>query len=277
MSSPATDRFRRWLDATVDASPLRRFRFGFALVWFAYDALDLAYRGTARCSAPFAAQFLPLSGLVNLQSGLLAAELLLLTGYFARPLLLLAALLRGAEAFQYLRLNDFYYFSLTALLLSMSDCGRDDKVAHRWIHDVLRWQTGWVYLATALMKCNPEFLHGGHLYVREHYNMHALHWPYPAIYQRCMDSMACNSALSWGGVLAELSLGALLLTGKQRWAAVALACGIHTFGALATNVWFFGPSIVLQVYFAMVPLEPVVVEEEPAKDEEEPTAKEPAA
>jgi len=257
VKSPARDRYLAWIEARVDAAPLRRFRVGFALVWLTYDALDLALGGTVRSGHLFAPATAPVPALASLQAALITTELLLLRGSFARPLLLLAAVLRVAEAYWFLRLNDFYYFAVTALLLAMCDCERGDRAAHGWSLAVLRWQTGWIYLASALMKLSPEFLRGDHLYVREHYNLVALHWPYPALYRRCMDSMTCNAALSWAGVLCELTIGALLVARRARGITVALCAGVHLFGALAANVWFFGLSIFLQVYFlSMTPAAP---------------------
>ena len=252
MKSPARDRYLAWLEARADAAPLRRFRVGFALVWLTYDALDLALGGTARSGHLFAPATAPVPALASLQAALITTELLLLRGSFARLLLLLAAVLRGAEAYYFLRLNDFYYFSVTALLLAMCDCERGDRSAHVWSVAVLRWQTGWIYIATALLKLSPEFLRGDHLYVREHYNLVALHWPYPALYQRCMDSMTCNATLSWVGVVSELTVGVLLIATRARGIALTLCAGVHLFGALAANVWFFGLSIFLQVYFVSI-------------------------
>jgi hypothetical protein len=258
VKSPARDRYLGWLEARVDATPLRRFRAGFALLWLVYDVLDLALGGTARCGNLFAPTSTPVPELASLQAALIAAELLLLWGRFARPLLVLVALLRAAEAYWFLRLNDFYYFSVTALLLALCDCERGDLAAHRWSRDVLRWQTGWIYLATAMMKLSPEFLRGDQLFVRQHYNLVALHWPYPAPYQRCMDSTACNAALSWAGLASELAVGMLVIAGRARGIALALCAGIHLFGALAGNVWFFGPSMFLQVYFLTLAPPPLI-------------------
>ena len=55
------------------------------------------------------------------------------------------------------------------------------------------------------------------------------------------------------GAMAELSLGALLLVRPRRRIVLPLALGIHIFGALMTNVWFFGPSLIAQIAFLTAP------------------------
>ncbi len=51
-------------------------------------------------------------------------------------------------------------------------------------------------------------------------------------------------------------LAALLATSRGRRIAIALAAAVHLFGALAANVWFFGASMFLEVYFLTIPARP---------------------
>ncbi len=255
MASAAADRFRTWVERDGPARPVAWFRMAFALVWLAYDVLDLWLSGTAhihnwlRVEAP--------TGLVGLQVGLIVCELSMVLGEpvgYGAAAPLLAAGLRAAEWTLYLHLNDFAYFTVTALILAQArDTGgllhlpaRTTRVP-RWPRDLLVYQAAWTYLATGLMKLNATWLSGRHLFVRLEYVRGVLGWRFPDAMSRCADSLACDAGLAWAGVTAELSLGALLLLRPRRAWVAPLVVGIHTFGALATNVWFFGPSLVAQV------------------------------
>jgi hypothetical protein len=254
MPSTAAERFRSWVAAESSAAPLVRFRVAFGAIWLAYDLTDVLGSGTARIhnwlgtTAP--------SGLVALQLGLIACEGAMVLGRpasFAPPVLLLATLLRAAEWQTYLHLNDFAYYAVTALILAHARAPGGllgmplaDMRAPRWPRDVLVLEAAWIYFATALMKTNPTWLSGKHLFVRLEY-MRALGWPYPDVVERCADSLRCDGALAAMGVLAELTLAGLLVLHPRRRLVTPIALGIHVVGALATNVWFFGPSLVAQV------------------------------
>jgi hypothetical protein len=227
MPSTAAERFRSWVAAESSAAPLVRFRVAFGAIWLAYDLTDVLGSGTAR-----------------IHNWL---------GTTAPPVLLLAALLRAAEWQTYLHLNDFAYYAVTALILAHARAPGGllgmplaDMRAPRWPRDVLVLEAAWIYFATALMKTNPTWLSGKHLFVRLEY-MRALGWPYPDVVERCADSLRCDGALAAMGVLAELTLAGLLVLHPRRRLVTPIALGIHVVGALATNVWFFGPSLVAQV------------------------------
>jgi hypothetical protein len=257
MLSAAADRFRAWVAADTRAAPLVRFRVAFGVIWGVYDVLDLAGSGTARIhdwigtTAP--------AGLVSLQLGLIACELVMVLGGpvgWAPVAALVAVVLRAVEWHTYLELNDFLYYAVTALILAQARgpggllrMPAKDALVPRWPRDVLVLQAAWIYFATALLKMNHTWLSGRHLFVRLEYMRAAFGWPYPDVVNRCADSLSCDAALATMGVLAELTLACLLIVRPRRWLVTPLAIGIHLFGALATNVWFFGPSLVAQVAF----------------------------
>jgi hypothetical protein len=252
MPSAAADRFKAWVAADAPAAPVARFRVAFAAIWLVYDLLDLWTCGTARIDDWLGTGSPP--GLVALQAALIACELAVVVGAPARLVpgaMLVAAVLRAIEWNTYLRLNDFAYFAVTALILAHARApSREpsrDAVGPRWPRDVLVWQAAWIYFATGLMKLNPTWLSGRHLYVRLEYLRTAFGWHYPEMAIRCADSLPCDAALAWCGVGAELLLAALLVLRPGRRLVAPLVVGIHTFGALATNVWFFGPSLIAQV------------------------------
>ncbi len=248
MPSPATERFVAWAHAEGDAAPLVRFRRAFAAIWLVYDLLDLTTCGTARIH-DWLGTGSP-ARLVALQAGLVACEMVMLVGRPANlvaTFTIAAAVLRGLEWREFLRLNDFAYFAVIALILAHAETGGVRRArTPRWPRDVLVWQAAWIYAATGLMKLNPTWLSGRHLFVRLEY-LRALGWPYPAVVARCADALPCDATLAWLGVGAELALAILLVVRPRRWLVTPLAVGIHAFGALATNVWFFGPSLVAQV------------------------------
>jgi uncharacterized membrane protein YphA (DoxX/SURF4 family) len=250
MLSTAREALRAWVARDEPALRLSRFRQAFALIWLSYDVLDLSFSGTAFCADWLGALTLgPPRGLMVVQAGLAACELALLLG-FAIPLAALGAVaLRAYQAFTYFQLNDFFYYTVIATFLVFSapegERGAPARVPS-WVRETLVWQTGWIYVATALLKMNPAFLSGGHFLVRHGYLVQA-GWPYPAFLRPWLESLAVNQALSVLTVLAELGLGLLLLLGRGRRLAIALVLGIHVFAALAVNVWFFGASMIAQV------------------------------
>src|SRR3954471_15155883 len=110
MPSTVVDRAHRWLDHEIDDPGPLRFRSAFGAVWLVYDAADLLCAGTATVSWwPAGAIGAPYS-LMLLQLGLVGCEAMMVRGSLALAAPLAAAALRGAEAYWFLRLNDFYYF-----------------------------------------------------------------------------------------------------------------------------------------------------------------------
>src|SRR5262249_52087033 len=186
--APREDGSRRasWLERTTPARPLALFRMTFALLWLFYDVLDVALRGTANQISWLRALDgrLP-PGLPILQAGLIGCELLLLIGIRPRAAALSAAAFRAAEAW-IIPLNDFLYYIVTILVLAWVDpevrplsFPRKDDMTRAWPKDLLVWQAAWIYFATAFLKLNPQWLSGGHLFVRHHYLASTHGWPYP--------------------------------------------------------------------------------------------------
>jgi hypothetical protein len=256
MPSAALERFTAWVQREEPGDALARFRVAFAGIWLVYDVLDLSLGGTAHC-LNWAASEAP-SGLVGLQVGLILFEASLLLGWpggVARPVTFMAAWARGLEWWLYFRLNDFAYYAVTAVILAHAQPeyrflrakGPLPAVAPRWPRDLLLLQAGWIYFATALMKANPTWLSGRHLYVRLEYLRYAFGWPFPGLVNRCADSLGCDAVLALFGIMGELTLAVLLVLRPRRWLTTPLVVGIHFFGAMATNVWFFGPSLIAQV------------------------------
>jgi hypothetical protein len=254
--SAVAERFRGWATAEAPVAALTRFRVAFAAIWLAYDLLDLFTEGTAHCNwwmypeAP--------ARLILIQLGLIVCEAVMLRGVPAaliRPAILLAFALRAYEWNEYLNLNDFAYYAVTAIILvhaapvgGLGRIPKSDVLAPAWPKAVLVYEAAWIYFATGMMKVNPVWLSGRHLYVRLEYIRYAFGWPYPGVLTRCADSLPCDSVLAIMGVLGELSLAALLVFYPRRRIVTLVAIGIHGFGAVATNVWFFGPSLIAQIW-----------------------------
>jgi hypothetical protein len=247
------DRFRRWALAKTDAGPIARFRIAFAAVWLAYDALDLVTRGTAACSRWYEAPDHAPRQIVLVQVGLIACEIALLLGFRVGLAAMVAVFLRYLEWDTFLRLNDFQYFMVTALILAWTrDTGGILKPAWEgvrvpaWPREVLILQAAWMYTATALLKCSPAWLDGGQLFVRHQY-LAARGWPFPGFYLRWVSSLGFNAGLARMAVAGELALAFLLVFHRRRALVVPLSVAIHGFAALSSNVWFFGASCVAQV------------------------------
>jgi len=265
---PFLSSFEAWVAADTRGLPMVQFRTAFAAVWLVYDFLDLTLHATERLRNW--ASLEPTLGLAGLQAGLVVCELVMLLGAplgAVRPAMALAAALRGAEWFFYFRLNDFAYYAVTALLLAhtratgsvfgaarpASDRPSLPSMIPRWPVDVLLFETAWIYFATGLMKLNDTWLSGRHLWVRLQYLGMAHDWPFPTLFHRCADSLPCDSVMAYMGVGGELTLALLLAARARRLFVVLLALGIHGFGAIGTNVWFFGPSLIAQVFFLSAP------------------------
>ena len=233
-----------WARVQAADAGVLRFRRAFALVWLTYDLCDLAMGGTA-------SYFGWLGGggpmlLTVVQVSLIMAQAGMALGRPAAPVFaLMAALLRGLQLTVY-PINDYFYYVVVCVLLAFPG-------NPRWRRDLLLAQTAWIYLATAVLKLNQEWLSGGHLFVRINYLWDAHGWPHLRALTACTDSMACLRVVAMGAIGAELALAALLIlpwrSRYRRPLAIALAVGIHLFAALTVNVWFFGASMIAQVVF----------------------------
>ncbi|MGZ3736955.1 MAG: hypothetical protein ACXVC0_18440, partial [Bdellovibrionota bacterium] len=191
MLSNAAYRLSSWFSRTESGGALWRFRFAFALLWLIYDLADLFFRGTA--SILFTAD---IRGLFALQLLLVGAQLLVITNMRARLACFLCFALRLAEAEYYFGLNDFYYYCVMMLLLSLVSLEGPEKPAKKWPRSALLAQMAWIYFATALLKLNPEWLSGGHLFVRQAYLAGVQGWPYPALYNACCINLGGASVLA---------------------------------------------------------------------------------
>jgi hypothetical protein len=237
--SAAGDPAVAWVEADAPHARVARFRRAFALIWLGYDALDLILGGTAgNLDLPLGHRPALLTacqlGLIGVQAGMA------LNRPTAPLFALLAAILRGFELTVF-GVNDFYYYTVICLWLAVPG-------NPRWRYDLLLIQTAWLYAATGLLKVNADWLSGGHLFVRAGYLWEAVGWPHPRPLEACSQTLACTAALAKGAVAAELALAGLLIARRGRPLAIALALGIHLFAALALDVWFFGASMVAQVW-----------------------------
>lgn len=242
------ERFERWLDTDDEGPALARFRRVFAAIWLAYDVVDLGWGMTERERVWFPHDRLP--GLAMLQAILVLSGALLAAGRYVWVSGMVAALARGAEALVFFPLNDFFFASVVYLLLAHSDggpfagAGMGPTRGHpRWVRDVLIVQLGWIYVATGVLKLNPDWLDGGQLFVRTQYLAVSHGWPYPAALERSLTSLSFDATLSKVGAASEIVLGVAMLARGPYWVAVGLAIGVHAFGALITNVWFFPVSM----------------------------------
>jgi len=249
-ATTALERFEPWLDARDDGRAVATFRRVFALIWVLYDVIDLAGGMTERARVWFPHDRSP--GLVSLQGVLIVSGGALALGRFVWASGMIAAGARAAEAFVYFPLNDFFFASVMVLLLAHSDGGPfaneagargQPRQRPRWVRDVLLLQLGWIYVATGVLKLNPDWLDGGQLFVRTQYLAISHGWPYPAGLSRALASLPFDARLSQAGAASEIALGAVMLVRGPYWIAASLAIGIHLFGALVTNVWFFPASM----------------------------------
>jgi hypothetical protein len=239
-------RVARWMDAEDDDTRLALFRQAFAGLWLLYDAIDLAWGTTERSLSWFPHARDP--RLVVVQIVLLVSGLMLVAGKRIWLFGVLAAAARTTEAVSFFPLNDFYFGSVVYLLLAHSAGGpfAGGRRA-KWVRDALLYEFAWVYLATGLLKLNPDWLSGGHLFVRTQYLVRSQWWPFPAPVERAFQSMAVDSALARLGATLEIALAGVLLARRPYWLGVALALAIHVAGAAMTNVWFFSASMIVGV------------------------------
>ncbi|MBI3295751.1 MAG: hypothetical protein HYZ71_13580 [Deltaproteobacteria bacterium] len=249
------ERWRRWVGETTDHNPYIALRIGFALVWLTYDLMDLFYGGTQGVLWLVPDQTFHRAIQLS-QLGVIFCEVGLLIGWRARWFAVGALLARGLEAYIF-PLNDFLYYCVSVFLLAQSECSNADrgKAVRIWPRDVFVIETAWIYLSTALMKVNTEFLSGGDLYVRQNYLATARDWWFPDLYRQWIAALSHNAILAWMGVIGEAALGAVLVAWwfwpRHRrvffLAALGLTSAIHAFGAAMCNVFFFSASMIVQV------------------------------
>ncbi|HRI63700.1 MAG TPA: HTTM domain-containing protein [Polyangium sp.] len=252
VSDHVSEWWRAWHEADVPAKRLNTFRVVFALVWLTYDVLDIVYEGTTICKDVVYRLEGGSSPSHLLQGIVVGCEVGMVSGRFPALFCLGAAILRFYQATTMIWLNDFFYYSVTALLMAIAyfdadRFSRSPNLVKGWIVDVMRVQLGFTYVATAVMKMNPSWLSGSHLHVRVAYLHKALDWPYPDFFLRCMGNKPCASAHAWTAVILELLLGLSVAWGEVPRVSVVMAVAIHGFAVCTTNVWFFGASIVAHV------------------------------
>jgi Vitamin K-dependent gamma-carboxylase len=239
-------RVEHWFAAEDDGDSVSMFRRVFASIWVIYDAVDLTWGMTERSRIWFPHD--REGGLVALQIVLVVSGVLLALGRSIWVFGVVAAAARGVEAFYYFSLNDFFFASVVYLILAHSGGGPFQSGRRpAWVRDVLLAQLGWIYVTTGILKLNPDWLDGGQLFVRSQYLWTSQSWPYPAFLEKALSSMAVDARLSELGALGEISLGIVLFVRRPYWLAAVLVVGIHGFGALVTNVWFFSASMAAAV------------------------------
>lgn len=233
----------QWSSRLENARDLLGFRRTFAFLCLAYDTCDLLFHGTASALWTFPPEWT--ARLPALQIGLIIFEALLCLDVFPMATALACAVLRGIEAWYFFPLNDFFYITVVMLILSQST--RTAARTPVWVRDALVAQAAWIYFATALLKLNPEWLSGGHLYVRFAYLRAVFEWPYPAFFSALASTPAKVAWLAYGGAALEFALAAMLTLRARKRYALGAALLLHGFAALTTNVWFFGAAMVAQV------------------------------
>ncbi len=244
------EKFRDWCSLEEEARPIRLFRIAFTGIWLTYDLLDFFLRGTA--SGAWMFHDSGESQLKLVQIGLILAQGLLIFEYSPCLMAFLCFLLRFCQAWFFLSLNDFYYYSVIMLILSQAKT--ENGKSPIWVRDVLVWQAAWIYFATGMLKLNPEWLSGGHLFVRIQYLASVFRWPYPEFFQQWTSVLMHDAWLSYLGACLELTLAFMLLLRAPKRITLATAIALHGFAALAVNVWFFGAAMIAQVWLSGRPL-----------------------
>jgi hypothetical protein len=254
-ASSVVERFVRWVDAADAGRGVGPFRVAFASLWLTYDVLDLALGTTERALDWYPHARDP--GLVVVQIVLIATGVTLIWGRGVWAFGMTAAAARAIEGLVYFPLNDFFLGSIFLVLLAHSTGGpfREGELhepPHRppgpkWVHDALLAQLAFIYTATAILKMNPDWLSGGHLFVRTQYLVVGARWPYPSWLEQRLAVPAFDAFLSGVAIWLELTLAVVLLARRPFWLGVGLALAIHAFGAFITNVWFLSLTMIASV------------------------------
>jgi hypothetical protein len=249
-------KFNSWTQRTCDRNTLKHFQIAFASVWLLYDILDLLLGGTESVLWLMPENSLR-QVLKTLQCVLIISQINIVFGIQTKVFTLALFLARACEGFLF-PINDFFYGAITALILIPAQWGEasEDGQVPAWPRDLLILQTAWIYFATAILKLGPSFISGGDLYVRQNYLSKFLNWPFPAFYLKWISSLPANAVLSWAAISLELLLSVSLfvwwkkkkLRKNLRPLLVALVIAIHGFAASTTNVFFFGFSMIAQVF-----------------------------
>ncbi len=237
--------------ACAERRRMRRARRQFAALWLVHDGIDWLWQG----SLPLFLGPLPQS--FQLLRGLLVAARLSRQaagglGIAPAGVCSVARLARGLQAIYFTPLNDFTYVCVMWTFWALVEAPQSSRFALR---RCMGLQVAWIYFASALLKLSPTWLSGSHLWVRQQHLFEHLGWPLPQCLRPLVQSLAVARAEAFCGVAAEAALAALLLHISLRrqarpWCgrlACALALAVHGAGALLGNVWFFGPSMLLQV------------------------------
>ncbi|MGH7272830.1 MAG: HTTM domain-containing protein, partial [Polyangiaceae bacterium] len=187
-------------------------------------------------------------GLCAAQAALIVSGLILLSGRWIWAAGIAATAARATEALVYFPLNDFFFCSVVTLLLAHSAGGPfASNRRPMWVRHALLAQFGATYIATAILKLNPDWLSGGHLFVRSQYLLLSRGWPYPAWLEASLASLSADAFASKMAIAAELTLGGVLLARRPYWLGVVLVLGLHAVGTFMTNVWFFSATMVAGV------------------------------
>lgn len=250
--SAVRDAFARWISAEDDALAVSKLRRVLCVVMIVYDTVDLLTGSIDR-----ALDWFPHprdTSFMALHVGLIVSNLVLLSGRQTYLAGIASASLRFLET-RLFPLNDFHFFTVATFMLAHErglPFGEGPKNP-KWVRDVLRWQAGYVYLATAWLKLGHAWISGGEMFVRTSYLKLGHDWPYPAFLARGLDDMTTCAVLSWIALGFEILLGILLLVGRPWWMAVALVLAIHSGGLYFGNVWFFTVVMISTVTILMLP------------------------
>ncbi len=244
--SPVLERFGRWIDAEDVGAGVATFRRVFAGIWLLYDLIDVTGATTERALDWFPHE--RSAGLVVLQAVLVVCGIMLLWGRGIWAFGMLAAATRASEAVVYFGLNDFFFASVVYLLLAHSTGGpfAGDR-RPKWVRDVLLIEFAFTYVATAVLKANPDWLSGAHLFVRTQYLFVSRSWPYPGWLEPLLARLAVDAVLAKLALVFELALAGVLLARRPYWLGAALVVGVHAFGAFMTNVWFLSATMIAGV------------------------------
>jgi hypothetical protein len=243
------ERFIGWVDAedTLNGrAGVRAFRMAFASIWLVYDVLDIGLGATERALDWYPHARDP--GLVVVQLVLVASGAMLLWGRGVWAFGMTAAAARAVEGLVYFPLNDFFVGSVFLLLIAHSTGGpfREGR-RPKWVHDALLAQLAFIYAATAVLKMNPDWLGGGHLYVRTQYLFVGAKWPYPEWLEQRFANPGFDALLSQAAIVSEVLLACVLLARRPYWLGAALTVAVHGFGAFITNVWFLSATMIASV------------------------------